>query len=78
MYTDAVARLGVKRIVACGYVGGITPDLEIGSYVICSAAVGLDGCTAGYGMRGKQVAGSRSHSERLGQSMIFPWTKGKV
>ena len=67
MYTEAVARLGVKRIVACGYVGGIAPDLEIGSYVICSAAVGLDGCTAGYGMSGKQVAGSRSLSEQLGQ-----------
>lgn len=67
MYTEAIARMGVKRIVACGYVGGIAPDLEIGSYVICSAAVGLDGCTAGYGMSGKQVEGSRSLSERLGQ-----------
>ena len=48
MYLEVAARLGVKNVVACGYVGGILADIEIGSYVVPSVAHGLDGCTRNY------------------------------
>ena len=45
MYTEILAELGVENIVACGYVGGLGANMDIGSYMIASAATGLDGCT---------------------------------
>ena len=45
MYTEILAELGVENVVACGYVGGLGTNMEIGSYMIASAATGLDGCT---------------------------------
>ena len=45
MYTEILAELGVRNIVACGYVGGLGAGMEIGSYAIPTAATGLDGCT---------------------------------
>ena len=48
MYLEVAARLGVKNIVACGYVGGILADIEVGSYVVPAVAYGLDGCTRNY------------------------------
>lgn len=45
MYTEILAELGIKNIVACGYVGGLGTNMDIGSYMISSAATGLDGCT---------------------------------
>ena len=48
MYLEVAALLGVKKIVACGYVGGVLKDIDIGSYVIPSGAYGYDGCTRNY------------------------------
>ena len=48
MYLEVAALLGVKKVVACGYVGGVVRDIEVGSYVIPSSAHGLDGCTRNY------------------------------
>ena len=48
MYVEVLSLLGVKNIVGCGYVGGISPSMEIGSYVVPSAACGLDGCSRSY------------------------------
>ena len=45
MYTEVLPELGVENIVACGYVGGLGANMDIGSYMIASAATGLDGCT---------------------------------
>lgn len=48
MYMEVAALLGVKKVVACGYAGGVLRDIDVGSYVIPSAAYGLDGCTRNY------------------------------
>ena len=48
MYVEVAALLGVKKIVACGYVGGVLKDINVGSYVIPSGAYGFDGCTRNY------------------------------
>lgn len=48
LYVEVAALLGVKKIVACGYVGGVLKDVDVGSYVIPSGAQGLDGCTRAY------------------------------
>ena len=48
MYVEVAALLGVRKIVACGYVGGVAKDIDVGSYVIPSSAYGLDGCTRNY------------------------------
>lgn len=48
MYTEVAALLGVKKIIACGYVGGVLKDIDVGSYVIPSGAYGFDGCTPNY------------------------------
>ena len=45
MVTEILAELGVETIVACGYVGGLGADADIGSYLIPASATGLDGCT---------------------------------
>ena len=48
MYTEVAAALGAERIIACGYVGGMDADMEIGSYVVPDSACALDGCTRAY------------------------------
>ncbi len=50
MYAEIMMDNGVRSIVACGYVGGITPVAAIGSYALVSAAIGFDGTTISYGM----------------------------
>lgn len=52
LYVEVAALLGVKKIVACGYVGGVHKDVDVGSYVIPSGAQGLDGCTRAYSPEG--------------------------
>ena len=41
MYLEVAAVLGVKKIVACGYVGGVLRDIDVGSYVIPSGCLRL-------------------------------------
>jgi uridine phosphorylase len=48
MYLEVAAALGARRIIACGYVGGLDADMEIGSYVLPDSACALDGCTRAY------------------------------
>lgn len=48
MYVEVLSQTGVKNIIACGYVGGLTEDDEIGSYVIPTFACGMDGTTKSY------------------------------
>ena len=48
MYTEVAALLGVKKIIACGYVGGVADKLGVGSYLVPTNAYGLDGCTRSY------------------------------
>lgn len=60
MYVEVAALLGVKKIVACGYVGGVLKDIDVGSYVIPSGAVGLDGCTRSYSSGHHMFASSES------------------
>ena len=65
MYLEVAALLGVKKIVACGYVGGVPKDIDIGSYVIPSGAYGLDGCTRDYSPEGPFFSSSESLTSRL-------------
>ncbi len=48
MYVELLPDLGVKNIIACGYVGGLTEKEEIGSYFIPTSACGMDGSTRSY------------------------------
>jgi uridine phosphorylase len=48
MYVEMLPDFGVKNIMACGYVGGLTEKAEIGSYIIPEAAYGMDGSTRSY------------------------------
>jgi purine-nucleoside phosphorylase len=57
MYTEVIARLGGKNIVACGYVGGIDGDMAIGSYFIGEAAHGFDGCSRSYSPDNQRAIG---------------------
>ena len=65
MYLEVAALLGVKKIVACGYVGGVLKDIDVGSYVIPSGAYGLDGCTLNYSPEGPFSSSSESLTSRL-------------
>lgn len=65
MYVEVAALLGVKRIVACGYVGGVMDDMEVGSYVVPSSAYGLDGCTRSYSPESLFTVSSKSLTSRL-------------
>ena len=65
MYLEVAALLGVKKIVACGYVGGVPKDIDVGSYVIPSGAYGLDGCTRNYAPEGPFSLSSESLTSRL-------------
>lgn len=65
MYTEVAALLGVKKIIACGYVGGVLKDIEIGSYVIPSSAYGFDGCTRNYFTEGAFSTSSGSMTSDL-------------
>jgi uridine phosphorylase len=67
MYAEVIARLGVRNVVACGYVGGIGQRLEIGGYVIPSTATGLDGCTRAYFPHRLTFPGCPQLQERLGR-----------
>lgn len=48
MYVEILSEIGIENIIACGYVGGLTEDAEIGSYVIATSACGMDGTTKSY------------------------------
>ena len=48
MYVEMFPDLGVKNIIACGYVGGLSENIEIGSYVVPMSAYGTDGFTRSY------------------------------
>ena len=48
MYTEILHQMGVRNIIGCGYVGGLTDKQEIGSYVIPSAGYGFDGTSRSY------------------------------
>ena len=65
MYLEVAALLGVKKIVACGYVGGVRKDIDVGSYVIPSDAYGLDGCTRNYSPERPFSPSSESLTSRL-------------
>ena len=65
MYLEVAALLGVKKVVACGYVGGILRDIDVGSYVIPSSAYGLDGCTRNYSPDDPSCPSSEPLTSRL-------------
>lgn len=65
MYLEVAALLGVRKIVACGYVGGVAKDVDVGSYVIPSSAYGLDGCTRDYSPEASLARSSESLTSRL-------------
>ena len=65
MYMEVAALLGVRKIVACGYVGGVAEDIDVGSSVIPSSAYGLDGCTRNYSPENTLVRSSESLTSRL-------------
>ena len=65
MYVEVAALLGVRKIVACGYVGGVAKDINVGSYVIPSSAYGLDGCTRSYSPETTVARSSESLTSRL-------------
>ena len=65
MYLEVAALLGVKKIVACGYVGGVLKDIDVGSYVIPSGAYGFDGCTRNYTLEEPFPTSSKSLTSRL-------------
>ena len=71
MYLEVAALLGVKRVVACGYVGGVLRDIDVGSYVIPSSAYGLDGCTRNYSPKDPSCFSSESLTSRLCQFSDF-------
>jgi uridine phosphorylase len=48
MYLEAAAMLGVQRVVAMGFTGGLVADVAIGSYFVAREALGFDGITASY------------------------------
>jgi len=48
MYLEVLARCGVKDIIACGYVGGLSEEALIGSYVLPTIAHAYDGTTRNY------------------------------
>ena len=45
---EELAALGVKKIVGIGTAGGLSPDLEVGQAVVCSAALRDDGTSHHY------------------------------
>ena len=45
---EELAALGVKTIVGIGTAGGLSPDLEVGQAVLCSAALRDDGTSHHY------------------------------
>ena len=65
LYVEVAALLGVKKIVACGYVGGVLKDIDVGSYIIPSGAFGLDGCTRAYSSEGLFSPSHDSLTSRL-------------
>jgi purine-nucleoside phosphorylase len=48
MYLEVAADLGVRKVVACGYVGGLDARMQVGDYFVPSAALAFDGCTRAY------------------------------
>lgn len=48
MYLEVLCMLGARRVIACGYVGGLMPDALIGSYCLPDSAVGFDGTSRSY------------------------------
>ncbi len=65
MYAEVAALLGVKKVIACGYVGGVLKDIDVGSYVIPSGAYGFDGCTRNYTADEPFTASSESLTSSL-------------
>ncbi len=50
---EELAALGVKTIVGIGTAGGLSPDLEIGQAVVCSAALRDEGTSHHYSFPGR-------------------------
>lgn len=50
---EDLAALGVKTIVGVGTAGGLSPDLEIGQIVVCSAAIRDEGTSHHYAPAGR-------------------------
>jgi uridine phosphorylase len=50
---EELAALGVKTIVGVGTAGGLSPDLEIGQTVVCSAAIRDEGTSHHYAPAGR-------------------------
>jgi uridine phosphorylase len=69
MYTEALSELGVRNIIACGYVGGLGEYMDIGSYVIPLSATGRDGCTRAYFPRHASFAASAFLSNELAEAL---------
>jgi uridine phosphorylase len=58
MYTEVMLDNGVRNIIACGYVGGIAPEANIGGYGLVTSAAGLDGTSHSYGMGKRDIPAS--------------------
>ena len=65
LYTEVAALMGVKKIVACGYVGGVIDKVDVGSYMVPSSAYGLDGCTQNYSSKDLSISSSESLASRI-------------
>jgi uridine phosphorylase len=50
---EELAALGVKSIVGVGTAGGLSPDLEVGQVVLCSAALRDEGTSHHYSPPGR-------------------------
>ncbi|MCC7408339.1 MAG: hypothetical protein IT442_09715 [Phycisphaeraceae bacterium] len=48
MYLEVLCMLGVRRIIACGYVGGLLAEAAIGSYGVPNCAIAFDGTSRAY------------------------------
>ena len=68
MYLEVIAMLGVRNVVACGYVGGIG-DHEIGSYIVPDSAGSWDGCTRAYFPYRASFSSSKTLRERVCRSL---------
>jgi uridine phosphorylase len=70
MYAEVMMRNGVRRIVACGYVGGIAPEATIGGYGLISSARGFDGTTASYGIENVDLSATTWLVDALSKGLI--------
>lgn len=69
MYAEVLADLGVRNILACGYVGGISASSPIGSYGLVTKASGLDGTTRAYSPRRSTFAADEHLVSRIREEL---------